>query len=196
MAIDRTEIEKLWKSAARAELARTLAARRTEWSAHFIDHVPEEPGAAALALLTLAEDGASGEDPLVEELASGLIQAQCSEGSWGGPGLTALVMRALSMAGHGQVAYARGLAYLSDQQHPAGNWSRSDTDDSLETAFVLSMLGDLPDFQGAVDVESAVEWRQEHAEVGGPVAHEVLESTEKQWGVALQRLDGMPRLLD
>jgi hypothetical protein len=196
MAIDRTEIEKLWRSAARAELARTLAARRTEWSAHFIDHVPEEPGAAALALLTLAESSTSGEDPLVRELASGLIQAQCSEGGWGGPGLTALVMRALSLAGHGQVAYARGLAYLSDAQSPAGYWHREGSDDSLETAFVLSMLGDLPDFQGAVDVERAIEWRQEQAVAGGPVTHDVLESSEKQWGVALQRLDGMPRLLD
>lgn len=196
MAIDRIEIEKLWRGAAHGELARTLAARRTEWSAHFIDHVPEFPGAAALALLTLAEHGTSGQDPLVAELATSLIQGQCSEGGWGAPGLTALVMRALSQAGHGQVAYARGLAYLSNQQSSAGHWSSPGSDDSLETAFVLSMLGDLPDFQGAVDVERAIEWRQEQSVAPVPVTHDLLESNEKQWGVALQRLDGMPRLLD
>lgn len=193
MAIDRTEIEKLWRDAARAELARTLAERRTEWSAHFVDHVPEEPGAAALALLTLAERGIPPEDPLVQELAVGLVEGQCSEGGWGGAGLTALVMRALCMAGHGQVAYARGLAYLSDRQGTAGHWSSEGFDDSLETAFVLSMLGDLPDFQSAVDVERAIEWRQEQADSGGPVTHDLLESNEKQWNVALQRLDGAPR---
>ena len=49
------------------------------------------------------------------------------------------------------------------------------------------MLGDLEDFQGAVDVRRALDWCEEQRVVdrdGSPL----LESSEKQWDVARQRI--------
>jgi hypothetical protein len=190
MAITRDRIESLWMQGELATLARELAERRTEWSAHSVDQVPVVPGAPSLGILTLLELGASPSDPLIVEMGAALAAGQDSSGGWDGPGSTALVLRALSEAGLEQACYARGLAFLSISQDRLGAWARDGERSFHETALVITMLGDRRDFRSAVDVDHAIEWYEESRSEGLDLPPGRFEASERQWDVALQRIQG------
>ena len=188
VAITRERIETLWMRGELETLARELAERRTEWSAASVDRVPAVPGAAALGILTLHEGGSECADPLIQEMAAALQAGQEAQGNWGGPGSTALVLRSLACCGREQACYARGLAYLATSQSSAGTWPAADDGAGHDTAFVLTMLGDLEDFRDAVDVERAVEWYRDNRFERDRVVPDLFDASEKQWSVALQRV--------
>lgn len=190
MSVSRERIETLWMNGNLQQLARELAERRTEWSVRAVDQVPVVPGAPALGILTLLEIGVSRKDPLVQEMGAALAAGQNCDGGWGDPGITALVLRALSLAELEQACYSRGLAYLSLAQDRGGAWSHRGERSHHETALVLTMLGDQPDFRSAVDVEQAIEWYQESRFEEPEAVPSLFEASERQWHVALQRLQG------
>jgi hypothetical protein len=123
-------------------------------------------------------------------MAQALAVSQESSGNWGSPGVTAMVLRALHLSGLEQAAYSRGLAFLTLEQGREGAWSQKGSSSFHETAMVLTMLGDQDDFRTAVDVERAVEWYQETRYDAPDIPAGLLESSERQWDVAMQRVRG------
>lgn len=193
MAISRDRIEDLWMSGEHDLLARQLAGRRSEWSAHAVDRVRATPCAAALGVLTLLELGDPPTSKLVHEMGRALVACQDGLGCWENPWVTALVLRALGQAELDAAAFARGLAYLAANQQAAGGWTASPTEALHDTAFVLTMLGDVDEFRAAVDLPRAVRWYEEmQVRPGSKTVEPMLEATERQWAVALQRLEAPP----
>ncbi len=189
MAIHREEIRKLWSEGRVDALARMLAERRSEWSAWSVDRVRSLSAAAALGILTLVEMGSGPGDPLVREMGAALLAAQDSLGGWENPWTTSLVLRALSAGEIDGAAFARGLAYLASTQEATGGWAGSDSAGLHDTAFVLTMLGDLADFRSAVDVGRAVDWYEAvQLAPSASRANGVVDAALRQWTVALQRV--------
>ncbi len=166
MPVTRDQIETLWKQSETAPMVRTLAQHTATWSTPILEQLPSDSGAPALGILSLLEMGHTHEDPLVRDMAKILAKKQGPAGDWGSLRNTALAMRALGLSGLEQGSFARGLAYLSLGQQIRGNWpsppreERPPLEDLKETAFVLSMLTDLEEFQEAVDVDLALQWSQ------------------------------------
>lgn len=186
MALDREAIRSLWEHGKLSELSQSLAQRRTEWSPWAMDRIGDFPEAPALGILTLLEKGETPEDSLVVSMARSLAAAQKSDGSWGSPQATSLVVRALLESKREPSAFARGLAYLSTRQSHQGSWGEGD-EAPLATAFVLSMLGDLREFQDAADVDLALDWYRDR-EDPLQLSEELEESSEIQWQIALGRV--------
>jgi hypothetical protein len=154
-------IERQWTAKNYGCLLNDLLEARPEGKFRFDSASSLTARTAALALIRLEELDQS-HLPIAVRLIRTLLAMQESDGGWGEPALTALVLRALFCCNGSGAVIDRGLVYLANLQRSDGLWPavplRRMPGDAAVSAFILGQLADRRAFRDAVRFEAAAQW--------------------------------------
>jgi hypothetical protein len=179
------QIERLWTAKQFPRMVRELISGRPEAVAvGLLTRVAGPVVGAAVGLQRLTELG-QAHTPFAVLLIHSLLKQQRTDGGWGDPAVTALVVRALRCNNGQGAAIQRGIASLAMLQKDDGLWPaepiRRMPADPIASAFIVLMLAEDKGFQAAVNLQRTAEWFDRE---GG---HLDLESA-KMWRYAALRL--------
>jgi len=158
-------LERQWNAKQYGRLQTELLEARPEAKFEFDPRASQAARTAAWMLIRL-EELDQAHVPLAASLRRTLLAIQETDGGWGDPAVSALVLRALLLGKGEGIAITRGLAYLASLQQAEGLWPaapiRRMPADPVTSAFILSQLADQPRFRQAVRVEDAFAWFTNH----------------------------------